>query len=166
MFEASADSMEARSEVQEVEVRELNQQPLYRSAVVAEVARAADDPDVVEFTFSSEQPVERYFGMEVLSHDPDAMNMARLNSGAAPWLWNHNPEVVLGVVERAWMGDDRRGRGADDGPGDDRSGRDRGRSADDSMGRVDDSGSAADTPGEGRGRGRGQGRGRGGDNSL
>jgi HK97 family phage major capsid protein len=93
-----------------MELRELNQQPLYRSAVVAEVARAEDDLDVVEFTFSSEQPVERYFGMEVLSHSPEAMNMERLNSGAAPWLWNHNPEVVLGVVERAWMGDDRRGR--------------------------------------------------------
>ena len=105
-----ADSMKARSKEQEVELRELNQQPLYRSAIVAEVARAADDPDVVEFTFSSEQPVERYFGLEVLSHEPEAMNMQRLNSGAAPWLWNHNPEVVLGVVERAWMGDDRRGR--------------------------------------------------------
>ena len=93
-----------------MELRELNQQPLYRSAVVAEVARAEEDPDVVEFTFSSEQPVERYFGMEVLSHSAEAMNMERLNSGAAPWLWNHNPEVVLGVVERAWMGDDRRGR--------------------------------------------------------
>jgi len=110
MFEPAADNMKARSEDLEVELRELNQQPLYRSAVVAEVARAAEDPDVVEFTFSSEQPVERYFGMEVLSHSPEAMNMERLNSGAAPWLWNHNPEVVLGVVERAWMGDDRRGR--------------------------------------------------------
>ena len=110
IFEPATDNMKARTEGQEVELRELNQQPLYRSAVVAEVARAADDPEIVEFTFSSEQPVERYFGMEVLSHDPEAMNMARLNSGAAPWLWNHNPEVVLGVVERAWMGDDRRGR--------------------------------------------------------
>ena len=104
------DSMGARSEDQIVELRDFNQEPLYRSAVVAEVARAAEDPEVVEFTFSSEQPVERYFGMEVLSHDSDAMNMERLNSGAAPWLWNHNPEVVLGVVERAWMGEDRRGR--------------------------------------------------------
>jgi HK97 family phage major capsid protein len=110
LFEPATDSMSPRSEDQGMDVRELNQQPLYRSAVVAEVARAAEDPDVVEFTFSSEQPVERYFGMEVLSHDAGAMNMERLNSGAAPWLWNHNPEVVLGVVERAWMGDDRRGR--------------------------------------------------------
>jgi HK97 family phage major capsid protein len=106
--EPAADSMAAKG-IPSMDLRDLNSQPLYRSAVVADVARA-EDPEVVEFTFSSEQPVERYFGMEVLSHDPEAMNMSRLNSGAAPWLWNHNAEVVLGVVERAWMGDDRRGR--------------------------------------------------------
>ncbi|NBT53008.1 MAG: phage major capsid protein, partial [Marivivens sp.] len=106
----SADSMAAKGNPSTMDLRDLNSEPLYRSAVVAEVARADEDPEVVEFTFSSEQPVERYFGMEVLSHDPEAMNMSRLNSGAAPWLWNHNAEVVLGVVERAWMGDDRRGR--------------------------------------------------------
>jgi HK97 family phage major capsid protein len=92
-----------------VNLRELNQQPLNRQAV-AEVSRAADDPDVVEFTFSSEQPVDRWFGVEVLSHEPEAMNLERLNSGAAPWLWNHNPEVVLGVIERGWTRADRRGQ--------------------------------------------------------
>ena len=88
---------------------DLNREPLKRSGFVATVERSADDPDVVEFTFSSEAPVERWFGREVLSHKPGAMNMERLDSGAAPWLWNHNPEVVLGVVEKAWQGADGRG---------------------------------------------------------
>ena len=110
LFEPAADSMDQNDGRSLMDLRELNSEPLYRSAVVADVARVKEDPEVVEFTFSSEQPVERYFGMEVLSHDPEAMNMSRLNSGAAPWLWNHNAEVVLGVVERAWMGDDRKGR--------------------------------------------------------
>ncbi len=92
-----------------MEQRDYDGKPLYRNAVVASWCRAEDDPDVVEFSFSSEEPVERYFGMEVLSHAPGAMNMARLNSGAAPWLWNHNPDVVLGGVERAWQGNDGRG---------------------------------------------------------
>ena len=92
-----------------MEQRDHNGEPLYRNAVVANWYRAEDDPEVVEFSFSSEEPVERYFGMEVLSHDPGAMNMARLNSGAAPWLWNHNPDVVLGGVEKAWQGGDGRG---------------------------------------------------------
>jgi len=92
-----------------MEQRDHNGEPLYRNAVVANWCRAEDDPEVVEFSFSSEEPVERYFGIEVLSHDPGAMNMARLNSGAAPWLWNHNPDVVLGGVEKAWQGGDGRG---------------------------------------------------------
>ena len=92
-----------------MELREHNGGPLYRNAVVATWRRADDDPEVVEFSFSSEEPVERYFGMEVLSHQPGAMNMVRLNSGAAPWLWNHNPDVVLGGVEKAWQGGDGRG---------------------------------------------------------
>jgi HK97 family phage major capsid protein len=92
-----------------MEQRDHNSEPLYRNAVVTSWRRADDDPDVVEFSFSSEEPVERYFGMEVLSHEPGAMNMARLNSGAAPWLWNHNPDVVLGGVEKAWQGGDGRG---------------------------------------------------------
>lgn len=92
-----------------MEQRDHNGEPLYRNAVVANWCRAEDDPEVVEFSFSSEEPVERYFGLEVLSHDPGAMNMARLNSGAAPWLWNHNPDVVLGGVEKAWQGGDGRG---------------------------------------------------------
>jgi len=92
-----------------MEQRDRNGEPLYRNAVVATWRRADDDPDVIEFSFSSEEPVERYFGMEVLSHKSGAMNMARLNSGAAPWLWNHNPDVVLGGVEKGWQGDDGRG---------------------------------------------------------
>ena len=92
-----------------MEQRDHSSEPLYRNAVVANWCRAEDDPDVIEFSFSSEEPVERYFGMEVLSHQPGAMNMARLNSGAAPWLWNHNPDVVLGGVEKAWQGADGRG---------------------------------------------------------
>jgi HK97 family phage major capsid protein len=92
-----------------MEQRDYDGKPLYRNAVVTSWCRAEDDPEVVEFSFSSEEPVERYFGMEVLSHDPGAMNMARLNSGAAPWLWNHNPDVVLGGVEKGWQGGDGRG---------------------------------------------------------
>ncbi len=62
-----------------------------------------------EFPFSSEFPVARYFGNEVLSHEADAADLARLNDGA-PLLFNHNPDKVVGVVERAWIdAKDRRG---------------------------------------------------------
>ena len=80
----------------------------------AAAVRAADDPDAepsrsLEFSFSSEAPVERWFGSEVLSHDAESVDLSRLNDGA-PLLWNHNPDQVLGVVERGWL-DDKKRRG-------------------------------------------------------
>ena len=62
-----------------------------------------------EFPFSSEYPVARYFGNEVLSHEGEAADLARLNDGA-PLLFNHNPDKVVGVVERAWI-DGKKKRG-------------------------------------------------------
>lgn len=62
-----------------------------------------------DFPFSSEFPVARYFGNEILSHDVEAADLSRLNDGA-PLLFNHNPDRVIGVVERAYIdGNKRRG---------------------------------------------------------
>jgi HK97 family phage major capsid protein/HK97 family phage prohead protease len=70
--------------------------------------RAVEGSDEMEFSFSSEQPVERYFGTEVLSHEQSAADLSRLNDGA-PFLWNHDRDAVLGVVREAAIGEDRRG---------------------------------------------------------
>ena len=60
-----------------------------------------------DFPFSSEQPVARYFGNEILSHEKGAADLSRLNDGA-PLLFNHNPDRVIGVVERAYIDDEKR----------------------------------------------------------
>jgi len=65
------------------------------------------DERTFEFPFSSEYPVTRYFGTEILSHDSKAPNFMRLNDGA-PFLFNHNPDKVLGVVERAYLDDGKK----------------------------------------------------------
>ena len=77
----------------------------------AEVAdfQVGEDERTIEFPFSSEFPVARYFGNEVLSHDREAADLARLND-SAPLLFNHDPNKVVGVVERAWI-DGKKKRG-------------------------------------------------------
>ena len=67
-----------------------------------EFDRAAVDEEsrTVRLSFSSEEPVERWFGNEVLSHNPDHVRMDRLEAGA-PLLWNHNTDVQIGRVESA-----------------------------------------------------------------
>lgn len=63
----------------------------------------------VTFPFSSENPVKRWYGDEVLVHDEKSADLARLND-RAPLLFNHDLNDVIGVVERAWVNrEDRRG---------------------------------------------------------
>lgn len=62
----------------------------------------------VDLTFSSEARVPRFYGTEILSHKRGAADLDRLNGGA-PLLFNHNMDDVVGVVESANIGDDKRG---------------------------------------------------------
>jgi HK97 family phage major capsid protein/HK97 family phage prohead protease len=62
----------------------------------------------VKFSFSSELPVERWFGLEILSHAPGACDLSRMNGGANV-LFNHNSDDYVGVVDSAYIGEDKRG---------------------------------------------------------
>ena len=90
------------------------EEPEQKRSVVGERMQRTEATDIrsldertFEFPFSSEYPVTRYFGSEVLSHDSTAPNFMRLNDGA-PFLFNHNPDKVLGVVERAYLDEDKK----------------------------------------------------------
>lgn len=95
-----------------MELRELNREPLRRVASFDYAAIRGDTQDdeagrALEFSFSSEAPVERWFGSEVLSHARESVDLSRLNDGA-PLLWNHDPDRVLGVVERGWIDEEKK----------------------------------------------------------
>jgi HK97 family phage major capsid protein len=53
----------------------------------------------VRMAVSSEAPVERSFGIEVLEHSAEAIDLSFLNSGRAPLLLDHDPEQQIGVIE-------------------------------------------------------------------
>lgn len=59
-----------------------------------------EDTRTVTLSFSSEAPVERFFGTEVLSHQPEAVDLTRLNARAA-LLANHDLNDQIGVIESA-----------------------------------------------------------------
>ncbi len=74
--------------------------------------RASDideEKRTVSLSFSSEEPYERYWGVEVLDHGAKSVIMDRLNNGA-PFLVNHDTRDQVGVVEKAVIGSDRKGR--------------------------------------------------------
>lgn len=66
----------------------------------------------LEVSFSSERPVDRWFGKEILLHGKKNAKLERLND-SAPLLFNHHlpgtPGESAGVIEKAWVGQDKRG---------------------------------------------------------
>ncbi|GEM_PF-3589317 len=66
------------------------------------IERKAIDEEsrTVDLAFSSEEPYERSFGIEVLDHGEDSADLSRLHNGA-PLLVNHDPNDQIGVVENA-----------------------------------------------------------------
>ena len=75
------------------------------------IERKAIDEEsrTVELAFSSEEPYERSFGIEVLDHEQGSADLSRLHNGA-PLLVNHDPNDQIGVVENARVDDDKVGR--------------------------------------------------------
>ena len=57
-------------------------------------------------SFSSEEPYRRWFGMEILDHGENAVDLERLNS-VGVLLFNHNTDRVVGKVIRAWVENNR-----------------------------------------------------------
>jgi len=53
----------------------------------------------VSMSISSEMPVGRSYGEEVLDHNPQSIDLSFLNSGRAPLLMDHDPERQIGVIE-------------------------------------------------------------------
>lgn len=75
------------------------------------VERRAVDTDsrTVEIAFSSEAPVDRWYGREILDHKPGACRIGRLTDGG-PLLLDHSPDDQVGAVLEASIGADRIGR--------------------------------------------------------
>ena len=79
----------------------------YRDVEIA--LDGSSDERKVSLAFSSEEPVRRSYGMEILDHSHGAIVMDYMRSGA-PLLVGHNCDDQVGVVESVEIGDDRVGR--------------------------------------------------------
>ena len=67
------------------------------------------DARTVQLAFSSEQPVSRWFGEEILDHSKGSVRLDRLRS-TGPLLLNHDSREHIGTIESASIGKDRVGR--------------------------------------------------------
>lgn len=73
--------------------------------------RALVDKDTrsVRLSFSSEEPVDMWYGTEILSHAKGAVRLNGDRQASMPLLFNHNRDDLLGIVESIEIGQDKRG---------------------------------------------------------
>ena len=71
----------------------------YRTIDLSRASYIDEKTRRVRIGVSSESEVERSFGLEVLSHKAEDVDMSFMASGTAPLLNNHNMDEQIGVVE-------------------------------------------------------------------
>ena len=89
-------SMDESSE----EERKVIDMPMkFRTIDLSKHSYLDEEKRIVRIGVSSEEPVERSFGMEVLGHSAEDINMEFISSGRAPLLLDHDMEKQIGVIE-------------------------------------------------------------------
>src|SRR6185295_5561074 len=82
----------------------VKQKGLFRRFIsdgIFEVRKSENGKRTLSFSASSEQPVDRWYGTEVLSHEKGAVRMERANGGAMPLLVNHDVHDPIGMITGA-----------------------------------------------------------------
>lgn len=96
----SAEETVVEPTLEEVDIPEEAERKSEKLTTRADAMEAVvEDDRRVRMAISSEQPVERSFGVEVLDHSPESIDLSFLNSGRAPLLLDHDPEKQIGVIE-------------------------------------------------------------------
>ena len=80
--------------------------PIQRRGAKVEVSGYDPEKRTVEFALSSEEPVERYYGNEILDHSESSIDASRLQRGI-PLLYNHDPNQHIGTVTDYRIADKR-----------------------------------------------------------
>lgn len=64
-----------------------------------EINKRDDDNITVSASLSSDAPIDMGFGIEVLDHSADAVDLSRAEPNGLPLLWNHDPGQPIGRIK-------------------------------------------------------------------
>ena len=70
------------------------------------VAEGEKSERTFQLSFSSEEPYERWYGIEILAHSDGCVNLERLSSIGVV-LYNHHRDDVIAKIERVWIEENR-----------------------------------------------------------
>jgi len=102
-----ADPVTESDMIEEIQDRDASVEILHRAAGM-EAKVVDEEKRTVSIAVSSEMPVERSFGKEILVHESGAIDMGFLASGRAPLLLDHDMEKQIGVIESVELSGDRK----------------------------------------------------------
>ena len=97
--ESKDEMLEERPYHDDEEDRDLDTEMIYRTVDLSRASFIDEAKRRVRIGVSSEQPVERNFGMEILSHAEEDIDMEFIASGRAPLLLDHDMTKQIGVIE-------------------------------------------------------------------
>lgn len=93
-----------------IDLSGLSETNLEKQFRLATTRKINEDKRTVDLAFSSEEPVERSFGFEVLDHARSSVDTDFMDSGRSPLLLDHDMTKQIGVIETVSIDSDRVGR--------------------------------------------------------
>ena len=103
---------EEEPQVEEPEVEEETDRAasveVQHRAMEMEMSPIDEESRTVKIALSSEEPVARSFGNEVLDHGKESIDLSFLASGRAPLLLDHDPEKQIGVIKSVKLDENAR----------------------------------------------------------
>ena len=104
--EVREETDEVREEAVAAEMRDVSSSQIVRRASVMEAEEIEDRR--VRMSVSSEAPVDREFGREIVVHTKKTLNIDFGKSGNMPLLLNHDPEDQIGVIDSMTLDEESR----------------------------------------------------------
>lgn len=104
--DVSVEDVDAAQEIADALDRKAKPEIVHRANAM-EAKIIDEETRSVYIAVSSELPVERSFGKEILDHSGDSIDLEFLRSGRAPLLLDHDPEKQIGVIESVSLDGDR-----------------------------------------------------------
>ena len=106
--EETAEAVEETTEEVEEETDRSASPEVQHRAMEMEFSPIDEETRTVKMAISSEEPVGRSFGTEVLDHTRESIDLSFLASGRAPLLLDHDPEKQIGVIKSVELDENAR----------------------------------------------------------
>ena len=106
--EETAETVEETTEEVAEETDRSASPEVQHRAMEMEFSPIDEETRTVKMAISSEEPVGRSFGTEVLDHTRESIDLSFLASGRAPLLLDHDPEKQIGVIKSVELDENAR----------------------------------------------------------